>query len=157
MSSVDVFTDILINCPAAQVSAYAADPDNAPEWYVNIKSAERLADHTGKIPSVLTPGSRISFTAHFLGKKLSYVYEITEFVPGQKLVMRTANGPFPMETIYTWEAIKDTVTRMTLRNRGNPSGFSKLFAPFMALAMKRANRKDLKRIKQLLETGNRSN
>jgi hypothetical protein len=65
--------------------------------------------------------------------------------------MRTAEGPFPMETTYTWESTEEGSTRMRLRNRGNPSGFSRLFAPFMVAAMRRANRNDLARLKSLLE------
>jgi hypothetical protein len=57
--------------------------------------------------------------------------------------MRTAEGPFPRETTYTWEGKAEGRTRMTLRNRGEPGGFSKLVAPLMAAAMRRANRKDL--------------
>jgi hypothetical protein len=65
--------------------------------------------------------------------------------------MRTAQGPFPMETTYTWMATGDGKTRMTLRNRGEPAGFSKLVGPFMASAMRRANRKDLAKLRSVLE------
>ncbi|KRE41682.1 ATPase [Paenibacillus sp. Soil522] len=132
-------------CPRDIVSAYAANPDHAPEWYVNIKSAQ------WQTPKPLEIGSKIAFKAHFLGKELSYVYQITEYIPGERLTMKTADGPFPMETTYTWETTDRNATRMTLRNKGNPAGFSMLFAPFMSLMMKRANSKDLKRIKHILE------
>lgn len=143
---VDVFTEITIDCPRDRVSTYAADPDHAPEWYVNIMSAE------WQTPKPLRIGSKVAFKAQFLGKQLSYVYEIAQYVPGQMLKMKTADGPFPMETTYTWETVGGSSTRMTLRNKGNPSGFSMLFAPFMSLMMKRANNKDLKRIKHILES-----
>jgi uncharacterized protein YndB with AHSA1/START domain len=143
--NVDVSTDVVIDCPPSKVSTYAADPDNAPHWYVNIKSVEwRTA------PSVAV-GSRVAFVAHFLGRRMAYTYEIVELVPGERLVMRTADGPFAMETTYTWQPEGSGGTRMTLRNRGTPTGFSAWVAPFMALAMRRANRKDLARLKRVLE------
>jgi uncharacterized protein YndB with AHSA1/START domain len=142
---VDVLTQIVIKAPIEKVAAYAAEPDNAPEWYENIKSAE------WKTAKPLQIGSRVAFVAQFMGRKLAYTYEFTDIVPGKRLVMRTSEGPFPMETTYTWDAIDEHTTRMTLRNRGNPSGFSKLFAPFMRMAMRRANNKDLRNIRQILE------
>lgn len=142
---VDVLTETTIKAPIEKVANYACDPDKAPEWYVNIKSSEWL---TGK---PLQLGSQIAFKAKFLGKELAYVYEIAEYLPNEKLVMRTADGPFPMETTYGFKALDQDTTSMTLRNRGNPSGFSKLFAPFMASAMKKANQKDLNMIKSILE------
>ena len=143
--SVDVSTEIVIHAAPARVAAYASDPDNAPQWYVNIKSVEWLT------PRPLRIGSRISFIAEFLGRRLAYTYEIVELVPGERLIMRTADGPFPMETTYTWRAVEDGRTRMSLRNRGTPAGFSRWIAPFMAAAMRRANRKDLALLKRLLE------
>jgi uncharacterized protein YndB with AHSA1/START domain len=142
---VDVRTEIVIERPRSRVAAYAADPSNAPEWYVNIKSVE------WQTPPPLAEGSRLAFVAHFLGRRLVYTYEVSELVPGERLVMRTAQGPFPMETTYTWESVGENTTKMTLRNRGEPRGFSKVVGPLMAAAMRRANLKDLTRIKALLE------
>jgi uncharacterized protein YndB with AHSA1/START domain len=144
-TTVDVATDILIDVPRDRVAAYAANPENAPAWYVNIKTARATTSAPVKI------GSEIEFIAHFLGRRLRYTYEVTEFVPGERLVMRTADGPFPMETTYTWESITTDRTRMTLRNRGAPAGFSRLIAPFVRRAMRQANANDLKRLKAILE------
>jgi len=143
--SVDVVTEAVIGCPVEVVSSYAADPANAPIWYANIDSVD------WETPPPAGVGSRVAFVARFLGRRLAYTYELVEWAPGERLVMRTAQGPFPMETTYTWTAVDGGSTRMTLRNRGEPSGFSKAVAPFMATAMRRANRKDLASLRAVLE------
>jgi uncharacterized membrane protein len=144
--AVDVCTEITIDRPVAEVASYAADPTNAPEWYVNITSIE------WKTAPRVAVGSEMDFVARFLGRTIAYTYEIVEYVEGERLVMRTAQGPFPMETTYTWAAFDDSRTQMTLRNRGEPSGFGNIAAPLMARAMRRANRKDLARLKSILES-----
>ena len=144
---VDVRSEIVIDLPPDRVAAYAADPSNAPEWYANIESVE------WRTPPPLTAGSRVAFVAHFLGRRLAYTYEVVELVPGERLVMRTAEGPFPMETTYTWRPEGPGRTRMALRNRGEPVGFAAVSAPLMTAAMRRANRKDLANLKRLLEHG----
>lgn len=143
--AVDVACETVVNRPCAEVAAYASDPSNAPLWYVKITQAE------WRTQPPLRVGSQVAFVAHFLGRRLAYTYEITELQEGQRLVMRTAEGPFPMETTYTWEALSDKETRMTLRNRGKPVGFSRLMSPMMARSMKGAMTKDLARLKALLE------
>lgn len=144
--NVDVETEIYIARPPALVAGYAGDPSNAPAWYVNIDSVE------WKTSPPLQIGSQVEFVARFLGRTLRYTYEFVELVEGRRLVMRTRQGPFPMETTYTWEPESDDSTRMTLRNRGEPAGFSKVMAPLMKPAMRRANRKDLARLKSILES-----
>ena len=144
---VDVQTEIEIDRPRNEVAAYASDPDNAAAWYENIKAVE------WKSPKPFAVGSRIAFAAQFLGRRLTYTYEVKELIPGERLVMSTSEGPFPMETTYVWSDAGAGCTKMALRNRGEPSGFSKVAAPMMARAMRRANGKDLARLKQILERG----
>ena len=147
--AIDVLTEIEIDRPRSDVAAYAADPDNAPAWYDNIKRIE------WESPKSVAVGARMAFVAQFLGRRLVYTYEITELVPGERLVMGTAAGPFPMQTTYKWEDTDRCGTRMTLRNRGEPAGFSRVSAPLIASAMRRATRKDLRTLKRLLESTDR--
>ena len=144
---VDVSSEIVIARPVAEVADYAGDPSNVTEWYVNIESVE------WQTPPRVALGSRMTFVARFLGRRLEYTYEVVELDPGRRLVMRTAQGPFPMETTYAWAPAgpDGTSTRMTLGNRGEPAGFSKVMAPFLSLAVKRSTAKDLARLKAILE------
>lgn len=143
--AVDVVTEIEIKRPVEEVASFAADPSSATAWYKNIKSIE------WETPPPAVVGSRVRFLAQFLGRTLEYTYEVRAIEPGRRFVMSTAEGPFPMETIYTWEDRGAGVTRMTLRNRGEPSGFARVSAPLMVRAMRRANQADLRRLKELLE------
>jgi hypothetical protein len=144
MAAVDVLSEVDIRRAVTEVSAYAIEPSNAPRWYDNIVSAEWRTEPPIRV------GSVFAFEARFLGRALSYDYEVVELVVGERFVMRTTQGPFPMETTYTWAASSEG-TRMTLRNRGEPAGFSRWLAPLMVPAMRRANRKDLAKLKAILE------
>jgi uncharacterized protein YndB with AHSA1/START domain len=143
--SIDVSTAAEIARPRSEVAAYASDPDYAAAWYANIKAVE------WQTPKPLGVGSRIAFAASFLGRRMAYTYEVKELVPGERLVMATEEGPFPMETTYTWEDAGPGTTRMTLRNRGAPPSFHRLITPLIEMAVRRANRKDLARLKATLE------
>lgn len=143
--AVDVSTSVEIARPRATVADYASDPDNATTWYQNIRSVE------WRTPGPLAVGSRLAFVAHFLGRRLTYTYEVLELVPGERLVMSTNEGPFPMETSYSWADTATGGTRMTLRNRGEPAGLARVASPMMARAIRRANLNDLERLKGILE------
>ena len=143
--AVDVETTIEIVRSRAEVAAFAADLDNVHAWYKNIKRVEWLTERP------LQVGTRLAFAAEFLGRRMAYTYEVVEHVPGERLVMRTADGPFPMETTYTWVDGPAGSTVMALRNRGEPAGFSAIASPMMAAGIRRNNRSDLQRLKQVLE------
>ena len=145
--AVDVLTSVQIDRPRAEVAGFAGDPGNATRWYQNIRSVEWETDPPLRV------GSRMAFVAQFLARRLAYTYEVLELEPGERLVMSTAQGPFPMTTTYTWEDAPGGGTRMTLRNAGEPTGFAKVGASMMTSAMRRANRKDLDALKAILEGG----
>jgi uncharacterized protein YndB with AHSA1/START domain len=142
--AVDVTVETRIERPVAEVAAFAGDPGNAPSWYVNIETVR------WQTPPPVQVGSRMDFVATFLGRRIEYTYEVVDLVPGERLVMRTAQGPFPMQTTYTWEPA-DGGTRMKLRNNGSPSGVARVTAPVMEMAMRRAMTKDLAALKRRLE------
>jgi hypothetical protein len=142
---VDVSTSIVIQRCRKHGAAFGANPENAPKWYVNIRSAEWRTSPRVEV------GARVAFVAEFLGRRLEYTYEFVDYMPCERLVMRTTEGPFPMETTYTWEALADGRTRMTLRNRGEPRGFSRLFAPLTAAMVRRQTTKDLCLLKEILD------
>jgi uncharacterized membrane protein len=144
--SVDVTTSIVIGRPRLEVFAFAADLDRTASWYRNITSVRWLTRKP------LAIGSRVAFAANFLGRQLTYTYEVRDLVPGERLVMATQDGPFAMETTYAWEGMAEGETRMTLRNRGEPSRFANVTAPVMVRAIRRANRKDLEQLKRLIES-----
>ncbi|MGH9277697.1 MAG: SRPBCC family protein [Acidimicrobiales bacterium] len=143
--SVDVVTEIVIDRPVEAVSAYAADPSHAPEWYAThrLGRVEDAAADRGRVPAAVHgPVPRAAARLHLRDRR-----------PRARRAAghATAEGPFPMETTYTWTAGPPSSTHMTLRNRGEPAGFSKLAAPLMAPMMRRANTKDLHRLKSILE------
>ena len=133
--AVDVETSIEIECPRSVVAAFVSNPENATQWYVNIKSI------TWETTPPAVVGSRIAFVAQFLGRRIAYTYEVREIAPGERFVMSTAQGPFPMQTTYSWQDTESGGTRMTLRNSGEPSGFGKMAAPMMAAAMRKGEPK----------------
>src|SRR4051812_21280138 len=110
---IDVVCEIEIARPRAEVAAYVVDPDNAPQWYANIASVEWET----RPPAAV--GARFTFVAKVLGT-LAYTYEIRDLVDGELLVMSTADGPFEVQTSYTFADAPGGATLMTLRNRGEP-------------------------------------
>jgi len=143
--AVDVTTEIEIERPRAEVAAYSIDPATAGTWYENITSS-RL-----ETPLPVVAGSRIAVEARFLGRTLAYTYVVREHVPGERIVMAAEDGPFPMETTYEWADTPSGGTRLTLRNRGRPRGFGRMLGPVMEAAVRRATRRDLARLKAVLE------
>jgi uncharacterized membrane protein len=142
---VDVMADVVIDRPCEDVAAYASDLNNVGDWYESIESV------SWKTPPPVAAGSQLDIVVSVLGRRTTYAYEILDFVPGERLAMRSGDGPVPLETTYTWAPIDDGRTRMAIRNYGEPSGFAKLGAPMMSAGIRRSSQRDLKTLKRILE------
>ncbi|WP_130014501.1 SRPBCC family protein [Serinicoccus sediminis] len=146
---MDVTVATIFDAPRALVAAVSGDPDQAMRWYANIRSVRWRG------PAEVVEGARIDFVARFLGRQLAYTYVIVDLVPQERMVMRTEDGPFPMETTYTWwdEEPGGTGrprTGMSVRNAGRPSAMTTLASGAVTLGMKRAMRRDLERLRLVL-------
>lgn len=142
---VSVKTEIIINKPIVEVSTYAADPNNYSEWCDNIVSVQ------WKTPKPMQLNSKIAYKSQFLGKLHSYTYEVVFIEKNKKMIMKIKDGSFPLSTTFHWNSIDENTTIMTIINLGKPKILSTIISPFMSFIVKYLNRKDLKKIKRILE------
>jgi hypothetical protein len=94
---VDGTSSIDMARPRPDVAQCAMDPANATAQYENIKSV------TLKTSGPVGVGAQIASQATFLGRSLAYTYEVVAYDPTRRLIMRTADSPFPMEMSYLFE------------------------------------------------------
>jgi uncharacterized membrane protein len=142
---VDVVSEIEIQRPRDEIAAFVLDQDNAPAWIESVESVKWDAWRP------LAERSRFTHVSGLLGGRLAYAYEVLELVPGERLVVSTEDGPFAMRTTYTWADAPGGATTMTLHSYGQPESSHRLSVPVIAKALRRANQKDLKRLKDVLE------
>ncbi|HWO93332.1 MAG TPA: SRPBCC family protein [Dehalococcoidia bacterium] len=142
---MDVTCEIVIHRPREVVAAYAENPSNDCEWIGGIKEARALSH-----PAV-GEGARVERIARFLGRRIAYVLETTEYEPNVLIAMQSVQGPFRMRVTYRFE---DTVdgTRFSIRNEGGSGIALRLGAPLMSKALRRNVNGDLRRLKDLLES-----
>ena len=143
---VDVLTETVIRRPVAEVAAYAGDPTNAPEWYANIDSVE------WQTPPPVAVGSRIDFVARFLGRRLAYTYEVAELRARRAAGHAHGAGPVPHGDHLHLGAARRRRHADDAAQPRRARGLLAVVAPFMAAAMRRANRKDLAALRSRLET-----
>jgi len=135
----DVLSQIEIDRPRSEVADYVSDPENATEWSQNISKA------AWKSPKPLSAGSEFAFEARFMDQTRELTYQVTEYVPGESLVMSSTSGPYPMETGYRFSDTPAGGTKVELRNVAHDAD--------MVSALEIGNRQDLARLKSILEDG----
>lgn len=142
--SIDVSAETTIATPLEDVARFAMDPANDPVWIGGITESRALTS------GPLEFGSRVARVASFLGKRIEYVNEIDELVPGERLVMHSVAGPFPMRITYEFDA-REGGSRARVRIEGDAGGFYSVAAPILRRTVRRSVERDLATLKSLLE------
>lgn len=141
----DITIEIIINLPKERVAEYASDPENAPYWCKNIKSVQWDSE------APVRAGTRLLVQEQIMRRNMQNVYEVVEIIPGQKVVVKTRSNGMKIDTTVGWQAIDEDTTCMTVRIRAVPNAFFKAIVPFKALAIRNTCRRNLKRLKRILE------
>lgn len=147
---VDITVRTVYEAPRELVAGVAGDPAQAPRWQSSVQEVRWHAE------PVVTLGVRLDLVTHFLKRELSYTYEVVDWIPGERLVLRTDQGPVPMELTYIWWDEDDEQetgqprTGMSLRQVGRPRGLTTLGTGAVSLGLKRAMRRDLERLREVL-------
>jgi hypothetical protein len=142
----DVTVETLIRRPRGEVAGFATDWRNDPRWI------RALTDVRLETDEPFGAGSQVARVASFLGRRMEYVNEVAELVPGERLVMRSVKAPFPMTVTYRWaDAPGGTV--MSIRAQGDATGFYRMAGPALSLAVRRGIKGDLEQLKRVLEAG----
>lgn len=144
--SIDVWSGAVdIERPPDTVTRYAFDPDNDPAWIGGIRTARLETERPVQV------GSRVRRLATFLGRRIPYVMEVTELVPGRRMAMHAIESPFPMDVTYEFEPAGSRRTRARIRVAGSPAGYIRLAAPLVPWMVRRSVTADLRRLKQRVE------
>lgn len=137
-----------VNRPIDEVYAYLADPRNELQWQSSARDREVEGGGT------IAKGSRIKATEQFIGRKLEFLYEVTEHDPDRILAMRTLSGPFEAELRYTLQAADEgTLIELDAEGAQGLGGvFGKLAEPVVTRIFKRETQHDLGKLKEILES-----
>ena len=143
--AIDITAEVVINRSRDDVASYATNPDNDPIWIGGIVETKTLTDPPfGK-------GTRVQRVAKFMGRRMDYTPEVTEYEPNRLVTMRT-DKPFDMMIRYQFEETEGgTLARIQIQGEGG--GFYKLAGPLLARGVKKNVQGDLERLKILLESG----
>ncbi len=142
--AVDVRAEVVVERPRTVVAEFAMNPANDTRWIGGIETARLLTEPPFR------QGSQTERVSSFLGKRIEYVMEAAEHRPGERLVLRTVEGPFPMHVTYDFADV-GSATRVRVHIEGNASGFYRLAAPLLTRAVKRSLNGDLTRLREQLE------
>lgn len=139
-------TEQTIARSAEDVWAYAADILRHPEW-MSVADARVVRGQGGEV------GDRGRERLPFGPFRWDVELEVSEAVPGRRIVWRpVAGAPFQGELALDLEPVGPTSTRATYGLAIQMRGLWRLLSPFVAMESKAGPARELRRLKENVET-----
>lgn len=142
---VNVETSVLINQPIEKVFEFVTTPENDAQWYIGVESR----DHTPGEPAGV--GSTSQSTMRFLGVEVTVTWEVTEYEPPTKIEVKSIEGPVSIEAEYTFEAITEGQTKVTVEGEADVAGLFSLAEPLVERMAQRQWEASFENLKDVLE------
>jgi uncharacterized membrane protein len=138
-------TEQVIERPAADVWAYAADIVRHPDW-MSVTNAALLHGTGSQV------GSRGRERLALGPFKWDVEFEVAEAVPERRIVWRSVSGaPFDLAVSLDLEPTGPASTRATYGAAIQPHGLWRLLSPLMAAEGKAGPERELRRLKDNVE------
>jgi hypothetical protein len=135
---------VQVRRPVDVVFACLANPQNDPEW----SGAADEMHVTSEGPVGI--GTTVRQVGHFLGRRLELTLKVHVYEPNQRLGMTVVGGPLRFAGVRRVEPVPEG-TRVTFSGGGKSGGLFKLAEPLLEAAAGRQLRRDLAKLKQVLE------
>ncbi len=135
-----------IDRPVDRVFEYVSTPENDPTWVPASLRHEKLS------PGPMRVGSITEEDVGFLGRRMRYAWEITQYEPPTAFALRSILGPIPATICVFLESLDGARTRVTLVADMQLHGAYKPMEPMMRWVAQRQFGTQLRTLKNLLES-----
>jgi uncharacterized protein YndB with AHSA1/START domain len=139
-----VESTVLINCPVAEVFAFATDWDKYPLWESEVLESRQLS------PGPTGVGTTYRHVARFMGQKLETEGVVTAYEPGRRICFKTTKSSFPFSACHTFQE-EDGGTRATYTFEAELAGLLRLFRPLTMRMSRKTLEANYARLKARLE------
>lgn len=143
---VEVETSVLVNQPIQKVFDFVTTPENDAQWYIGVESK----DHTPDEPSGV--GSTSMSEIRFLGMPMKVVWEVVEYEPPTKIGVKSIEGPVSVESGYTFEAVGENQTKVSVHGEADVGRVFGLADPLVERMAQRQWDASFENLKDVLES-----
>jgi len=142
---VEVEASVLINQPIDEVFEFVTTPENDARWYIGVESR----DHTPGEPAGV--GSTSMSEIRFLGVPVEVVWEVVEYEAPTRIGVKSVKGPVSVESGYTFEAVGEKQTKVTVHGVADVGEIFSLADPLIERMAQRQWEASFENLKDVLE------